>query len=207
MIKLSNELTSDLVSNIARTLIMRYKIEREKTRRNLEEKYNKRVIFAHELFTCPEKLKFREKMSELELLTSFIPSVILGEIVEQGVKEYLEKIGFKKFNGFCIKEYKDFVIAGSPDYISDNRKIIIDVKFSRRGILREHHYLRVRLYLTICDSEKGYILYIGPRRIVTIEVSNPLSNDEVESRILSGERFSWECKYCIFNKYCRIRGE
>ena len=203
---MSNELTIDFVSIVTRSLIMRYKIEREKARKELEEKYKKRVIFAHELLLCPLKLEFKEKLSEIELLTSFKPSILVGEIVEQGVREYLERLGFIKADYVCIKEFDDFILAGSPDYCTNDRSKIVDIKFSKLPLIKEHHYKRLAVYLNICNSKEGYLLYISPRGIISEKLTAPMTDDEIIDLINTSRapRFSWECRYCQFSEFCRI---
>jgi len=189
---------------IAREMIARYKIAREQTRRELEEKYKKPVFFAHEIVSCRLKRQLSKTLTEIDLSSSFNPRMMIGEIVEYGVEMFMNKLGYIKPDKPCILELDDIVVAGSPDYISKDGKILIDVKYSKEPVSRDHHIARMQIYLTICNAEKGVLVYFSPSGIKSYEVSDKMEVQRI--KILANSngipQYPWECKLCVFKDFC-----
>lgn len=189
---------------IAREMIARYKIAREQTRRELEEKYKKPVFFAHELTSCSLKRQLSRSLTEIDLSSSFNPRMMLGEIVEYGVEMFMNKLGYIKPDKPCILELDDIVVAGSPDYISKDGKTLVDIKYSKQLDMREHHATRMEIYLTICNGEKGILLYISRNGIRNYEISEKIDLKKIEllAKTQAAPRYAWECKLCVFQDFC-----
>ena len=205
MIRLSSSLLSiQLADKISKSMIFRYRINRELSRNELTEKYKKPVYFAHELTQCPLKRAYAELLPEKDLETSFKPSVMIGEIVENGLENYLKSLEFEKVKEPCVMEFQNYVIAGSPDYINVRTGTLLDVKYSEFPIQREHHIERMQIYLTICKSEEGILLYISPSGIKSFSVKTKMDPRTIAqlASFQSIPRYKWECKYCNFQDFC-----
>jgi len=193
---------------IAREMIARYKIAREQTRRELEEKYKKPVFFAHEIVSCRLKRQLSKTLTEIDLSSSFNPRMMIGEIVEYGVEMFMNKLGYIKPDKPCILELDDIVVAGSPDYISKDGKILIDVKYSKEPVSRDHHIARMQIYLTICNAEKGVLVYFSPSGIKSYEVSDKMEVQRIKILANSNSipQYPWECGLCVFKDFCPQAG-
>jgi len=200
----------ELATVVAREMIARYKIQREQTRRELEERYKKPVFFAHEIVSCRLKRQLSKTLTEVDLSSSFTPRMILGEIIEYGLGQFMERLGFTKPENPCILELDDMVVAGSPDYISRDGMILIDVKYSKEPVHRDHHVARMEIYLTICNAEKGVLVYFSPSGIKSYEVSNKMEVQRIKYLASSSNipQYPWECRLCAFKDFCpAFRGE
>jgi CRISPR/Cas system-associated exonuclease Cas4 (RecB family) len=200
----------EVAAVVAREMIARYKIQREQTRRELEEKYKKPVYFAHELVGCKLKRELARAFTEIDLANSYVPRMMLGEVVEHGLTTFMSKLGFVKPDSPCVEEFLEIVVAGSPDYISVDRKILVDVKYSRSPITREHHVARMKIYLTICKAELGVLLYISSKGIKSYGVVEKLDPQDIVklAKSNSSPRYQWECKLCAYSDFCPVfRGE
>jgi CRISPR-associated exonuclease Cas4 len=204
---LSNTLGIDLAAIIGREMISRYKIQREMSRKELEKKYGKPIVFAHEITGCSLKSEFAKKFSELDVAASFNPKMMVGEIVEYGIEKFMQSLGYTKFNDVLIMDIGDVVIAGSPDYISSDKKTLVDVKYSYNPVTREHHIDRMRIYLTLSNADRGILLYISPFGVKSYEVKEKMDISEIKTRItfVSIPRYLWECKYCTYADFCPQR--
>ncbi|MEM3522060.1 MAG: hypothetical protein QW723_06220 [Candidatus Bathyarchaeia archaeon] len=137
-------LIEELIENIVKHAEYRYNHKRGALRKELENKGLK-VYFAHELTSCKRKTELRQIYPKLELELMRKPPLLLGEIVQRGVKAYLpkdveEERIFQKIMG-------DVAIIGTPDFYSESRKSVYDVKFIRgKPKPLEHHRLRASLY-------------------------------------------------------------
>jgi CRISPR-associated exonuclease Cas4 len=221
VIRLSSELellSAKLVSAIGNALDERYHIKREEARRELEQKYGKPVIFAHELLMCRVKQKFAQLFPELVAVKSRDPKIILGELVEAGVEKYLEKLGFRRPERAYIKDFGEFVLSGAPDYVDDhqNPTTVIDIKYSSTlPSLRPQHAARVRIYMNLAKAKRGIVLYISPLRVVSYSLEAPIDDSLIEELFFSiykqntstptAPLYSDECKYCEFRALCPVR--
>lgn len=204
---LSNNLGIELAAIVGREMISRYKIQREISRKELEKKYCKRVIFAHELTSCSLKVEFSRKFSELDIAASFNPRMMIGEIVEYGIEKFMSSLGYNKFSDILLMDIGDTIIAGSPDYVSEDRKTLVDVKYSYNPVIREHHIERMQIYLTLSNAEKGILLYISPFGVKSYEVREKMdiSKIKVLLQLSTAPKYNWECKYCIYSDFCPQR--
>jgi CRISPR/Cas system-associated exonuclease Cas4 (RecB family) len=205
--RIESRLGVDFTQLVARTLVEKYKIAREASRAELQRKYGKRVLFAHELLMCSYKRELRSLIPELDMVSSFNPKFIVGEIVEQGVEEFMARLGFKKFEEICVMELGDVLIAGSPDYVSEDKRTVVDVKYSFNPRMKDHHLKRVQIYMTICGADRGVLIYISPKGIISYESTQPLSSKEIvfHATTWSTPKWQWECNYCEFREFCTIK--
>ncbi|MEM4311490.1 MAG: hypothetical protein QXX95_03790 [Nitrososphaerales archaeon] len=147
----------ELMENIVKYAEYRYNSRREGFRKELEGKGLK-AYFAHELTSCKRKTELRQIYPKLELELMRKPPLLLGEIVQRGVKAYLPK---------DVEEERIFhkivgntAIIGTPDFYSESRKSVYDVKFTRcKPKLLEHHRLRASMYEWLLNAEHSYLLY------------------------------------------------
>lgn len=211
-------LSAKLVSVIGEALDERYHSKREEARRELEQRYGKPVIFAHELLMCPLKLKFSRLFPELVVVKSRDPRIILGEIVEAGVEEYLGKLGFVRPGRAYIKDFGEFILSGAPDYVDnpENPDTVIDIKYSSTlPSLRPQHTARVRIYMNLAKAKRGIVLYISPLRVASYSIEAPLDDSLIEELFFSiykqntstptAPLYSDECKHCEFRALCPVR--
>jgi CRISPR/Cas system-associated exonuclease Cas4 (RecB family) len=208
VIRLSSDLVGvDLAALVAREMIARYKIQREMSRKELEERYKKRVLFAHELTSCALKSRFSKSLHELDLASSFNPRMMIGELIEYGVEKFMQQIGFTKFQGAFVMEMDEFVIAGSPDYISKDKSTIVDVKYSFNPITRDHHIERMQIYLTISNIPRGLLIYISPQGLKSYEVRDKMDQSKIRNLIQNPQipRYVWECRLCVYSEFCPYR--
>jgi CRISPR/Cas system-associated exonuclease Cas4 (RecB family) len=205
--RIESRLGVEFTQLVARTLVERYKISREASRDELQRRYGKKVLFAHEILMCSYKRELRSLIPELDMVSSFKPKFIVGEIVERGVEEFMAKLGFKKVEKICVMEFDNLVVAGSPDYASEDWRTVVDVKYSTSPKMREHHLKRVQMYMTLCGSERGALIYISPRGVISYETGQPMSGKEIVFHATSWmtPKWQWECDYCDFKEFCNIR--
>lgn len=203
-----SNLGAEIAATIARALITRYKIQREMTRKELE-KAGKAVFFAHELTSCTKKREYESIFGEVSLAQSFKPQILVGEIVEAGLAEYLSQLGLRKPERFWAREVESFIIAGSPDYVDcvDKPQIVVDVKYTSFDIEpRSHHAERVQIYLWLTGAERGVLLYISPHGIKSFDIWEPMDESDILMRIRSQKApmYDWECKFCAYSQYCSL---
>ena len=105
----------ELIEGVVKNADYRYNFRKEELRKEFEARGIK-VYFAHELTSCRRKSEFRKAYPKLELELVQRSPLLLGEIVQKGVKAYLpedieEERTFHKVLG-------DTVIIGTPDFCS-----------------------------------------------------------------------------------------
>jgi hypothetical protein len=109
----SRGLMEELIESIVKHADYRYNFRREFLREGIEKKGHK-VYFAQGFTSCRRKNEFRKAYPKLELELMQRPPLLLGEIVQKGVKAYLpedveEGRTFHKVLG-------DTAIIGTPDF-------------------------------------------------------------------------------------------
>lgn len=159
-------LIEEIINNVVSYADYRYNSRREDLRRELEDEGLK-VYFAHELTPCKRKAELRQIYLKLELELMYKPPLILGEIVQRGVKAYLPKDVEEE--RIFYKVLGNTVIVGMPDFYSESRRSVYELKFVRGNPkLLEHHRLRASMYKWLSDSEHSYLLYCSPKEIVNL---------------------------------------
>lgn len=83
-------LIEEIINNVVSYADYRYNSKREYLRKELESRGLK-ASFAHELTSCKRKTELRQIYPKLELELMCKPPLLLGEIVQRGVKAYLPK--------------------------------------------------------------------------------------------------------------------
>lgn len=175
------------------------------------------VLFAHELCVCPRKQRFMRAIPALGETISYKPAVILGELVERGVEQYLEQLGFTSGEPVCreifvsVKKDKEneprrFVICGTPDFVRGDA--VLDVKFVRVLSVKpkEHHIRRANIYSWLFNGVPCYLLYISPGGIRSFAVvcdKDYIIAEWVNEYIsLISPLWNWECKLCPYEYMC-----
>jgi hypothetical protein len=161
-------LIEELVNGIVKHAEYRYNFRREFLREGIEKKGFK-VYFAHELTACKRKSELKQAYPKLELELMHRPPLLLGEIVQRGVKAYLprdveEERIFHKVLG-------NTAIIGTPDFYSQSRRSVYELKFTRgKPEPLKHHRLRACIYRWLSDAKHAYLLYCSPREFREFEV-------------------------------------
>ncbi|MEM3905955.1 MAG: hypothetical protein QXZ17_03665 [Nitrososphaerota archaeon] len=198
-------LIEELMENIVKHADHRYNHRREALRRELEDKGLK-VYLAHELTLCKRKAELRQIYPKLELELMRKPPLLLGEIVQRGVKAYLprdveEKRIFHKVIG-------DTAIIDTPDFYSESRKSVYDVKFTRcKPKLLEHHRLRASMYERLSNAEHSYLLYCSPRGFKEFEINDEFNDKHVKSLMENWKSpmWDWEASSAYITRYAQIK--
>jgi len=107
---------------------------------------------------CKEKSKFKHHHSEFQLKLMRKPPLLLGEIVQRGFKAYLPKDVEEK--RIFYKVLDNIAIIGTPDFYSQSRRGVYELKFTRRKLkLYEHHRLRACIYRWLSEAEHAHLPY------------------------------------------------
>jgi len=196
-------IVEDIIKKIVLSSNYKYRVRRN----SIRESWIKRGFtpyFAHELCMCNEKLRLSELYHTLDEATSYNPAVIVGEIIQSGLKEYISGC---EIEPVIEKQIGSDVVIGSPDFYSkENGGIVIDVKFKRRKVEPlEHHRLRVAIYKWLADAQNGLLIYISPTGIKEFIVDKTLTSNDIKNLIISPKSPmwpEWECTYCIYSHFC-----
>lgn len=83
---------------------------------------------------------------------------------------------------------------GSPDFYSESRRSVYELKFTRRRPkLYEHHRLRACVYKWLSDAELTYLLCCSPRGFLReYEVNNEFSYNDLKSLMGRWSSPMWE---------------
>ena len=180
----------------------RYNSRRDVLRRELEGKGLK-VYFAHELTSCKKKTELRQTYPKLELELMRKPPLLLGEIVQRGVKAYLPKDVEEE--RIFYKTLGDIAVIGTPDFYSEFRKSVYELKFTRGNPKPlEHHRLRANMYKWLSNAEHSYLLYYSPRGFTEFEVDEEFDEKHVKALMENWKTpmWDWECKLCVYGAVC-----
>lgn len=192
------------ITSLIYNVLMKEQLEK------IEEAKDPSIIYVTDLVSCTHKRRLRQIFPELTL--RFEPVAILGDLVHVGLEEYLKKHNYevevsveKKFE----IHGREYVLKGRLDAYNPEEKIVVEIKSGRtaQNLPREHHILQLKIYLELMEAEKGILIYITPEKIYEYEferdkkiniksMMESLINDQIHPR------WSWECKYCIFQKIC-----
>jgi hypothetical protein len=192
----------ELIEGIVSYADYRYNFRKDELRKEFENKGFK-VYFAHELTSCKGKSELRRAYPKLELELMHKPPLLLGEIVQRGVKAYLpedveEERMFHKVLG-------DTVIVGTPDFYSESRRSVYELKFTNmRPKPYEHHKLRACIYKWLSEAEHAYLLYCSPRGFSEFEVKDEFYEEDVRVLIERWKSpiWDWECRLCVYSSVC-----
>jgi len=179
----------------------KYSAPREQFEKEMSEKYpGYTVYYAHDLTRCSRLKELEQQFPDIARSKRAEPAIILGELVHLGVENFLQagNVAYKVLDD--IKA----IVCGSPDFMYNGYPV--ELKYQRYPVKnpKEHHLLRIRIYMWLLDVSTGYLFYITPKKISEFEITEPLTDDEVRSLIISDNspRWSWECKLCPFAKIC-----
>lgn len=188
---------------------------------HFEQKYDKsneefskkfegyKVYRAHELCRCPKMNELEELFPDVAKTKRYEPAIILGELVHIAMETLMKgHIQTEDEIKLFYKVFEDIktVVIGTPDAIYNGHPV--DYKFQRfpPKEIKEHHLLRIRLYMWLMDVDVGYVIYITPMKILQFEVSGSLNDSDVLALINNpvSPRWRWECKLCPFRKICEL---
>ena len=150
-------------------------------------------------------MELRHKYPELQHKLMRRAPLLLGEIVQRGVKAYLpndieeEKIFHKLL--------RDTAIIGTPDFYSESRRSVYELKFTRRKPkLYEHHRLRACVYKWLSEAEHAYLLYCSPRGFRKYEINDDFCEKDIKALMnkWSSPMWEWKCKLCIYGSRCSL---
>ena len=195
-------LIEELIESIVNYADYRYNYRREDYRRDLESEGLK-VYFVHELASCRKKTELKQVYAKLELELMRKPPLLLGEIIQRGIREYLPKDVEEE--RIFYKVLGDVAIMGMPDFYSKSRKSVYDVKFIKgEPKLLEHHKLRANMYKWLSDTEHSYLLYCSPKGFMEFEINDEFNEKHVKALIEKwrSPMWEWECKLCVYNLVC-----
>ena len=192
-------LMDELIESIVKHADYRYNARKEGLRKQLEGEGLK-VYFTQELTSCRRKSELRHRHPELQLKLMRKPPLLLGEIVQRGVKVYLPK-DVEEERMFC-KVLGDTAIIGTPDFYSKFRRSVYELKFThRKPKLYEHHRLKACIYKWLSDAEHAYLLYCSPTGFREFEVNDEFCEKDVKALMnkWSSPMWDWECKLCVYD--------
>jgi CRISPR-associated protein Cas4 len=189
------------------------KFYEEKLKEHLDrinELKDEKIIYITDLVYCPLKREFRRQYTEISF--QFEPYMVLGDMVHKGIQEYLSDMGYeieKEISKDVEVEGTSFTLKGRMDAFSPNR--IVEIKTARSGsnLPQPHHLMQLRLYLAIAGVAKGTLIYVTPDRYVEHEVNS--ENIDVQSIVKKHVKkenipmWEWECRNCIYSKFCPYR--
>lgn len=189
------------------------------------------VYQVSELCYCRLKtLRIRELIKNIQSFEDFLnwyldnyggnlPNIILGHLVEQGLKivtgfesgKLVTKLFNIKINSNEEEIVKKILIFGEPDivaYVNGKPVAIIEVKYSSfLNEIPEHYILQLKLYMNLYDVEEGRLILVTPNRVRERKIVGKVSDDEVIEHVTHWyETFplhEWECKRCYFRKDCK----
>ncbi|MEM0011356.1 MAG: hypothetical protein QXW39_03460 [Candidatus Bathyarchaeia archaeon] len=98
-------------------------------------------------------------------------------------------------------------IIGTPDFYSEFRKSVYDVKFIRaKPKLLEHHRLRASMYKWLSNAEHSYLLYCSPRGFKEFEINDEFNDKYVKPLMENWKSpmWDWECKLCVYESVCSL---
>jgi len=180
----------ELIENVVKHADYRYNARKETLHKQLESEGLK-VYFTHELTSCKKKSKLRHRYPEFQRKLMRRVPLLLGEIVQRGVKTYLpkdveeEKIFYKILN--------DTAIIGTPDFYSESGRSIYELKFTRRKPkLYERHRLRACIYKWLSGTEYAYLLYCSPRGFREFEVNEEFCDSDLKSLMGKWDSPMWD---------------
>jgi len=196
-------LMDELIENIVKHADYRYNARKEELRKQLESEGLK-VYFTHELTSCKRKSEFRCRYPELQRKLIHRAPLLLGEIVQREVKAYLPR-DFEEERIF-YKTLEDIAIVGTPDFYSESRRSVYELKFTRRRPkLYEHHRLRACIYRWLSKAEHAYLLYCSPKGFKEYEINDEFCDSDLKSLMSrwSSPMWDWECRLCVYDSVCR----
>lgn len=187
-----------------------YGLKMKEQRERLEEAKNPEIIYVTDLVACTHKYHLRLMFPELTM--KFEPSAILGDLVHAGLEKYLEKEGFEvevPIEKKISVKGREYIVKGRVDAYKPSEELVIEIKSGRtsQNLPREHHVYQLKIYLDLLDANKGILIYVTPEKILEYEI-NRSKDIDVKSLIKSivednvHPKWSWECKYCVFQKIC-----
>jgi len=180
-----------------RYLLKRY----EETVKKLNEKKDNE-IWVTELVQCKLKSVYAK---EYPIAISDNLSLLIGELVHKGFLEWLAKELNAKIEVEVQRQYRNFVIKGRIDALTDD--CVYEVKYMKEHLgdePLEHHVRQLRLYMWMVDVQHGKLIYITNNRFCEYDVDRPIVDSDVEVLLHTWDapRYDWECKYCPYAFIC-----
>jgi CRISPR-associated exonuclease Cas4 len=184
----------------------KYIEERERLREKFA-KEGKKLLFVHELCECSEKRKMRLRFPVIERAATYNPRFALGQLVEDALKHRFQNEGENVYMKELTMDDGNYVISGMIDIIDPETKTLIEIKYqtSLQKSPHEHHILQMRAYLWLLNAKRGEIIYVSPEGLKTYTLSEPLTDEEVQTLIKEEKAPKWpewECQYCSYQQFC-----
>lgn len=182
----------------------RYREQRKKERREYLKEYE-HVYYAHEICQCKHKFYLEHKFPELTRDVALKENVVIGNVVEKGVKTYM--LGLWGSQPPYKKAIGGTLILGHPDFYDEEEDTIIDTKFkAHRPFKPQHHVFRMKLYNFLADKDRCSLLYFSPEglkeKVVTDSLSVERLKEHFKSTWTSPMWEDWECEWCPFEHIC-----
>ena len=192
-----------IIEKIWRTFI---DYEKEKY---LEDEDDKK-IHVHDIIRCKYKYYLKKMFPEVTL--PIIPSIFIGESVDDFVKELAKRIGNLESTEANIEikvtiDGKEKVLVGRPDLLFED--CVVEIKYSRDLTDKplEHHINQLKMYLFMTGKKQGYLVYITPQGLREFTIEEQFDANSFKEFIATWKspRYDWECEYCEFRFICPYR--
>jgi len=181
------------------------------------EKYGHKTdgntLQVHELSACRRKRVCRRKWYRLgvEELMSVKPSIVIGELIHEGLSTILSKHGYipdVEARKAIEVDGKVYEIIGHADLVK--KDTVYEIKYARqvKRHALQHHRVQVSLYKWLLNVDKAVIIYFTPDETTMYRVDGAVGDGWVKSHIRQWMTrtplFSWECTYCPYRDLCRL---
>jgi len=186
------------------------------------------VVWVTDLTSCRLKEEFSRKYPELEMAELFNPVTVTGTLVHYGLEYLFSKMFGGDYQvhvepeaslevavggqtGFPPVEPvspRTVTVKGRIDVILERggERVGVEIKTARSDLSlpHEHHVDQVKIYNTIFNLSKSYLIYVTPDRISQYAVDKAMPVSEIARRVVDGAapRYHWECQYCPFAVLC-----
>jgi len=172
-----------------------------------------------DLTRCSRKRDIEILYPEFTWSNVFNTRLIIAELIHKGL-EYLAECKLILSSSYNVHTELMFektfnllgssiTVVGRPDLsfeVEDEIKAVADIKFvvGLRGTPHEHHELQIALYKWLSGAENGYLFYVSPEGFSQHRVDSTIDDDDVKRLIVEKRipRYSWECGYCDYARFC-----
>ncbi|RLE56115.1 MAG: hypothetical protein DRJ40_06870 [Thermoprotei archaeon] len=170
----------------------------------LEGRQSLQELAVYELCGCKQRATFNRTLPHIVIANSIKPINIVSEAIHEGLESilgYSEKVFSKTIDVGGTR----YTIYAQPDYFDG--EVLIDFKFTTaplETLPKERHIMQVKLYKWVTGAKKAYILYLSPRGIREVEVTEEFTDEDVRKLIesWSSPRDPRECGECPYKYFC-----
>ena len=203
----------ELIINTLHQHLLRYQKYHKEREKLAKEKGCKTYIPVHALIYCSQKYYFEQIFKErLATLTLTQPILIIGELIHQGIYQLFQgraEIEPLLYKVIEVGEEK-YLLTGTPDLLlhTPQGDIIVDIKFSLTGEVRDHYKLQIAYYKFLANTTQGYLLILSPKGIKIVPVAEEITEPRIKTEIsklldnTEHPKYEWECQYCLFKNLC-----